>query len=775
MFSRVFFKKVLCKALVCILLSSPFYSVAFNNNIILETKCVKEIIIPLYPYVLKGEESPTQSDIYSQSDIFFRCIKDLLELVAVKNYYIHPSERDHFIRREVFNWFHSRIGYDKEKSQLLTHRLLFIKKLLVGGSIDTIKDQELDQLYDLVDYYKEIYLVLHKEISVLKNLVQGKKINLEGKEKTLEQVEKDTLEQVGKAVILLSRAYQSENVSYTVEDISKYSEYIKRYSENDTTSLQALFTILQNLLQGSIYPHQEIQGKHWDVFVNVIHRSVGFLFHYNKYILKKQTEIQFAYNSLSSLNNFLSILSSNQELYFNQGFPIENIDNILHAVLQLFRSQGDSSLLLSGLKDKKSIRYFTRSLFTFSLNPKNSHKGQADWDTEASHVRVSFKDYKFQFYEDQLTQQKKKSDSLFVSSEQIQSLNTWIDDYKSGIYDIFKGKEQQVAQYIGLEHWLSAFFGWNENNEIIYGEELDLTGLHYSPNNSFKMLHFLGYRSFLSLLLNKYVSEDFFETDRAVEELSEEQWDHFLSDLSPLFFVVFGQDGFPKSVKKSLQNLFTVADLFMNSSDVNGSLNRKELLDLSIHLISALKKSQKTFPFLLELCDTKMDFSKCVTKAFINEPEILQNYPRFKDYLETRKSLYEKHISNILKDLETDSSPFALVELFFLIQVMETNYYRRINTNATPSLEFEELLVFSKSLTEKIRSSVPYLYNSEQALAFILYSFESQEIPFFTGDEFESLRFSHWYLNSKARSSFSVNPREFHTVGFEFYNLYKRF
>ena len=767
MFSRVFFKKVLCKALVCILLSSPFYSVAFNKNIILETKCVKDIIIPLYPYVLKGEESPTQSDIYSQSDIFFRCIKDLLELVAVKNYYIHPSERDHFIRREVFNWFHSRLGYDKEKSQLLTHRLLFIKKLLVGGSIDTIKDQELDQLYDLVDYYKEIYLVLHKEISVLKNLVQGKKINLEGKEKTLDQV--------GKAVILLSRAYQSENVSYTVEDLSKYSEYIKRYSEYDTTSLQALFTILKNLLQGSIYPHQEIQGKHWDVFVNVIRRSFDFIFYYNEYMLKEKTEIQFAFNSLLTLEHFLPLLSSNEELYFTQGFPIENIDNILQAVLQLFISQGDSPSFLSDLQDKKKIRFFTRALFAFSLNPKDSHKGQADWETEDSHVNFSFNDYNFQFYNDHFTQQKKKSDSLFVSSEQIQDLKTWILYYQDDILDIHKGYEQQLARDIGLEHWLSAFFGWNETNEIIYGEELDLLGQHESSNNSSKMLHFLGYQSFLSLLLNKYVSEDFFATDRPVEELSEDQWMHFVSELSPLFFVTFGQKSFPRSVKKSLQNLFTVADLFMNSSDVNGSLNRKEFLDLSIHLISALKKSQKTFPLLLDLCDTSIDFSTCVTKAFIKEPEILKNYPRFKDYLDINKSLYQKYISSILKDLERDSPSFSLVELFFLIQIMETNYYRRINQGIDTNLDSDELLVFSESLKEQIRSSVPYLYNSDQALAFILYSFQSKEIPFFTGDEFEALRFSHWYLNSKARSSFSINPRDFHKLGFEFYNLYKRF
>ena len=155
---------------------------------------------------------------------------------------------------------------------------------------------------------------------------------------------------------------------------------------------------------------------------------------------------------------------------------------------------------------------------------------------------------------------------------------------------------------------------------------------------------------------------------------------------------------------------------------------------------------------------------------------MLKPYPRFKDFIFPIKRLeYRQNIQTILSGLKKESSRLQLLELFLLIQVMEVNYYQRINTNLYFNLESEELLVFADSLKESILLSVPYLHNSDQALAFLLYSFQSKEIPFFTGTEFEPIRFTHWYLNPKVRSSFSITPNDFHNLGFKFYNLYRKF
>jgi len=196
---------------------------------------------------------------------------------------------------------------------------------------------------------------------------------------------------------------------------------------------------------------------------------------------------------------------------------------------------------------------------------------------------------------------------------------------------------------------------------------------------------------------------------------------------------------------------------------------------LSIHLISAFKQSQKASSKLVNLCSTQ-NFLNCAVDSLIDSPDMLKPYPRFKDYIFPIKRLeYGQNIQTILSGLEKEGSRLQLLELFLLIQIMEVNYYQRINTNLYFNLESEELLVFADSLKESIFLSVPYLYNSDQALAFLLYSFQSKEIPFFTGAEFEPVRFTHWYLNPKVRSSFSITPNDFHNLGFKFYDLYKRF
>ena len=102
----------------------------------------------------------------------------------------------------------------------LQKKSCFFKKILIGGSIDSIKDEELSKLLNLVFDYKEAYYIIHKEIPIFKKLFKGERISSERSKKNLEQLRKTSL--------LLSRAYKRENVSYTVEDLSKYPKYLKK-------------------------------------------------------------------------------------------------------------------------------------------------------------------------------------------------------------------------------------------------------------------------------------------------------------------------------------------------------------------------------------------------------------------------------------------------------------------------------------------------------------------------------------------------------------------
>lgn len=745
------FKKKIFTATLFFFSLAPQPSFSFAENladVFKELTCVKDVN-QYYPAFLDGGLD------LDQQDRFFNCVWGFLDAVVNKKIIFHTPERDHFTKHEIFKMFHILLEYEEEKARRLTNKLLFFKKFLIGGSIDTIKDQELSDLMNLMFDYKEAYYIIHKEIPVFKKLFRGERVNSGKTDKTLEQLRK--------TVLLLSRAYQRESVSYTIEDLSQYPSYM---GWGDLKA-KAFFTLLQNLFEGALFPQKEIEGEGWPVFVNVIRRSFDFLFYHNQYLLKDLTEMQFAYNSLLALEKFFSILSSNESLFLERGFPIRNLDNILKTSLDLLSAQRRSPAFLSHFeKDEGRIHFLTRTLFVLALSPPEQRVTAGNWEATESLVSFSFPDSKFHFFEDHFTEKSLPID-YFISSEKIQKIEAWIKDYKQGLLSIHHGFIEETAVEKDMDHWLDLFFGWGEEKQMIYGAFTE------SDNHS-KMIHLLSYQAFLSLILSHYAPEGYFNSDSG--ELSSQEWRKIISDLSPFLAIAFGLDGFQESWRKSLEDLFLTADLFLNSSDINNGLSRKELLDLSIHLSSALSHSQKVFPELMSLCEER-DFSNCVAVTLLDKEEMLSPYPRFKDYIfPVKRQEYEAHIQKVLSGLEKEgSSGGGLLELFFLIQLMELNYYRKIDSNLSFNLEFEELFVFADSLKERVFLNIPYLYSSNQALAFLLYSFQSKEIPFFTGDELEPVRFSHWYLNPQIRSSFYITPNDFHNLAFEFYHLSQRF
>ena len=756
-FNRKFFVKIIL--FYSVFLSSSAFSQSRSLKEFLGAAGIKEVddlpcikaIKENYPDFLEGQLKGLKEEK------FFGCITAFLDLFVHKKYAYHDSTRDHFTKNEIIYFFNREVGYnDEEKSKQITEKVLLIKKLFIGGSINNIKDKELSQLLNLIPDYRDAYFIIQEEIPIFKMLFK------EGFRDIDSESKKQTLKQLRKTVLVLSRAYQRERVSYTVEDLAKYPSYMGKNS----LRWNSVFSILQNVFEGVLVPQKEIKREGWTFFENVIRRGVDFLFYYNEHLLLKEdlTEIKFVYNSLAALERFFLVLSSNEKLFLERGFPLKNLDEILHASIDFINFSEDRASFLSRFKDKKRLNFFTRTLFALSLRSDKQKESSVEWINNPFRVSFTFPDSQFDFFKDYFTEKPLK-EAYFISSKKFNKLKRWVKQYKQDLLEIHYELTEDLARKKGMEHWLDFFFGWNEKKEMIYGS------FDWVDNDS-KMIHFVNYQSFLSLFLASYMPEEFFYSEEV--EISKKQWNEIVLNFTPFLLVFFGGNELQNNWRNSLEDLFLVADLFLNSSDANGSLNRKELMDLTVHLSTAFQQSQKVFPQLLGLCEGS-DFSTCAVKSLLNQPGMLSSYPLFKDYIFPEKEQeYEKNFQSVLAGMERHSFS-QLMELFFLIQVLEVNYYQKINTNVSFSLEYEELLVFAESLKEQMFLNIPYLYSSDQALAYLLYSFQFREIPFFTGSEFESVQFTHWYLNPEVQKPFSITPNHFHKVGFEFYNVYKKF
>ncbi|MDE0091750.1 MAG: hypothetical protein OXN83_00500, partial [Oligoflexia bacterium] len=137
------FKKI---SLVCFI--SFFSWTSFSeDSLFLKSSCFKDMK-RYYPYLTEGELN------WEQQQRFFHCLHGTLDLIVNKKLFTHDSSRDYFTREEIFRLFHSYFEYDAETSDRFVDRLLAVKKILIGGSMDRLKDSELSILYSLVYDYK---------------------------------------------------------------------------------------------------------------------------------------------------------------------------------------------------------------------------------------------------------------------------------------------------------------------------------------------------------------------------------------------------------------------------------------------------------------------------------------------------------------------------------------------------------------------------------------------------------------------------------------------
>ena len=748
----MFFKKILLVSVIV------FSSVVFSkeeSNLFLKSSCFKDIN-RYYPYLTKGGLD------WQKQKRFFHCFRGALDLIVNKKIFTHDPSQDYFTKEEVFRLFNLYFEYDEETSNRFTNQLLSIKKLLIGGSIDRLKDEELALFYNLIYDYKDAYFIVHKQIPIFLQAFTGTSYTITPEQKT------KSLAQIKKAFHVLESAYKRENITYPIQDIYRYGSYFKQagFLENEEHADMS-FSFFHNLVEGALSPSKEVRGDQWETVFTAFYKTVELLLYYKTYFAEDFSNLESAYIKLESARLFLSLFPVERNV---KAFPLKNLDEMLYVLVSFFEGKaGESSnkTFFSNLKNKEVIRFFTRTLTCFSLNALSKAQCGSEWRKDSSVVTVSFPDSQFQFFSNKVQiQQAVNSPEMFLDFHTRDLLNNWIQNYKTNLFDLHRGGFQSVANHYQLDHWLEDFFDWNKEGNIRFGS-------FYPSDSRNKTYHLLNYQSFLSLLFSSYLPDSYFIKDD--KGIPFTVWKNIVAQISPLLVLLASSEGYNPSWKKSFYDLFQIADSFLNSSNRDQHLSSRELIDLTVHLLSAVQNSQQAFDIISSFCGGDLN-SSCAAVAVVKESEVLSAYPRFQKYIfDFKEQTYVEKIQETLGEFDPSAfTSFQLVSLFFLIQSMEVNYHI-IDKNQSFNLESDELLLYANYFKDSITEQVPYVFNSEQALSYLMYSFKTGVMPFFTGSEFDSIRYTHSHLSSEVFQPFTITPNDFHFLLFDFYNLYKKF
>ena len=700
------------------------------------------------PHLASGQLSK------EQQDRFFHCVWGVLDLIVVKRMIVHDDSRDHFTREEIFRLFNVYFEYDEETALKFRDFIFVAKKILVGGSSDKLKDKELAHLFNLIYDYRDAYYIIHKQLPLLRNAGQpGHSLSEEQKERLLKKFKR--------SLQGLQEAYQRENVVYTLSDLNHDGEYLNTES-SQTYLVSSLF---QGLFEGVLFPQTKIEAQGWDTAFKMIYKGLNLYLYYKTHFKAGLTAMEKRYVQLQSAQLFLDIISENPD----QGFPVKALDKILLSAVGLLEGQSPSlDRWLSRLKNPNAMALITRSIVCFSLKRFSNCGAETDSESspELSQVQTSFPDTEFSFSEGQLLQKDLDSPALFLTPAQIQYLQQWLTSYQEGIQHIYYGWIQETAVKHQFDQWLDPFFGWDAEGQIIFGS-------FDSKVSAQKSFWLLENQRVLSFFLGSYLPEDFFSSTQS--RMSVKLWNQILSDFSPALSVLLGTPGQNASIKQQANALFSLADQFLNSSDKDDSLNSKELLDLSVHLFSALKQSQRLFQELSPVCQTE-PISPCLAQKLLEDERLLSPYPRFQEYIfKQTRGRYQEKIQSVLGDIEGSAfSSMDLLPLFFLIQLMETNYHL-LDSDQSFSLESRELLSLAHAFKNAVYVNIPYIHSEKQAVSYIMYSLKVGSLPFFTGSSEDPIKFSHWHLNPQSRKPFTITANDFHFLLFDLYNLYTKF
>jgi len=287
-----------------------------------------------------------------------------------------------------------------------------------------------------------------------------------------------------------------------------------------------------------------------------------------------------------------------------------------------------------------------------------------------------------------------------------------------------------------------------------------------------KPFQLLNYHALLQILFSSYMPHLLFSEAKEIS-ISFSTWKNMVKEVSPVLAVLQGQKTYQLSWRDSLHSLFKFADSFLYSSNRDGALSSKELFDLTAHLLEGVKSVSLANEKIKKNCTYPKDLT-CRLNTFFKDKELWSVYPRFQNNFSVQQvSKYRKHAEFMFNNKEEVVSPIDFLPLLILLQVAELNY-NLIDQNQSFRLESDELFAYTKKI-KKLARKIPYIFNQEQAQSYLMYSFYSGNVPFFTGPQNTSLEFVNWHLNSKPQKSFSVSFSDFHFLVLDFYKVYKQY
>ena len=724
-----------------------------------------------YPRLLTGELKWTEQQRY------FRCLHDTLQLFVEKNLFTHDPSRDHYTKEEIFRLFNWYFKIEEHSARLLTDKVFVIKKILIGGSINQLKDKEIETFYKLIYDYRDIYFEIQSQIPVFWRLFNS------SASVTKEEYNSTQLE---KAFKLLKQAYINKNVVYPLEDLNRYGEYLvkaKLVAKSKKQLLDKSVSLLQHLFQGFLYPKTQIKGNDWEPTLNSLQSTLKLLFYYKVYFagskmsLPEQTYRLLTAGELliDSLN--LPYLKQNQK-----DFPLKHLEGVLQQVFFFINSQSSAGLKNSVLKNiykNNSLPLLIRAIDCFMLEDINTRECHSVWPNspEASQSTASdlakvdvpvlvFPDSQFKFYPDRIEPEIISSPVVFIKLKKLNFLKQWIKNYKEDLWQIHEGHGASLASHRRFSQWLDPFFGWDTKRGIVFGA-------FKPPASNENLYQLLNYQAFLPLLLSSYFPEFSLSEFKKGSSISKEVWGQIVQDLSPLLATFGLGAGYNMGWRDNFLSLFTLADSFLYSSNRDEQLQSRELIDLTVHLMEALKAVEWAQNTTFKNSHS-LKVHQVVTALL--EGDLLASFPRFiKQTSGFFKNKYQDKLISALGEPEQLIEPIDLLPLFILIQTAEINYHL-IDNNQSFNLESQELSLFAKEFEEVLFMQIPYIYNQEQAHSYIMYSFKTGDMPFFTGSAASPLDFTNWHINPLRRQEeFKVTAPSFHFLMLDFYKLYMGF
>ena len=745
---------------------------AAADGIFEDITCMRELKA-YYPKIFDGTAERRQRQR------FFLCLHDAVELIVKKNIFYHADSRDHFTREEIYRLFHLYLKFPPAEAERFVSRLFVAKKILVGGKIDQLADRELELIYNLAYDYEKAYHAFQKEIPLFRSLFFGR-----GRSRIPPERLDRFLGRLKAALSILGKAYQRENAAYDIRGLDQMPAHLLKaglISGNEAGAWGRYTRFFHLWVHGLFTPRTEIAGGGWAVFFRSFGLILSQFAYYKNYI---QGESLFHPSilpmTLRSLRFFAASLAVPEEP--EREFPLKNLDEMLFLMASASLSGRPPSDTEGGLFDfigkheGGPLSLLTRTLACFSIPPstpplkkENLCEARYGGDSPGT-VTLAFPDGQYTLYEDRQEWAPDPKKSFGLRQEQLAFLDRWLAGYIQGADDIHSGRLAEAARRRLFDQWLDPFFGETGDGRISFGS----FAAPFDMRRERTAFRLLGYQSLLSLFLPSYIGWPGQPAPQGEAGMSFKGWRRAVNEISPVL-AAMQKGGYLPGWRHQFNSLFEYADYFLNSSDRNGLLSGRELIDLAAHFMAAMDSSSRAFPGAAAACGEPLE-AACAAESLFLDESALSAFPLLQSHLPVYGP--ERHQAAAAKLFEAEGAvkdPSGLIAFFLLLQMLEMNFYF-FDEDQSRLWEDNEIQLFIRGFEEKTAAAVPHIATSSQARSFLMHSFKTGLIPFLSeGDEaFLSIHFLNWHLRPEKRESFAAGREKVYSLGMDFYILYRK-